>query len=149
MDTGHRPCHCGCHRLLRAGYLDLRWRSQLCRLDGLGAGPWLHANHTLWAENAIYSSLAQPSKLQLAAPGAIRLRTPDLLKDKEAREYSQSRNNALPCEAGCQVGVETFIKMRPITINAAARTRAVLTPSPKTIMPTTNAPTAPMPVQIG
>jgi len=43
---------------------------------------------------------------------------------------------------------DSFIKTRPLTISAAARMRIAVIASPKTMMPTTNAPTAPMPVQI-
>jgi len=45
-----------------------------------------------------------------------------------------------------QAAENSFIKTRPLTISKAARRRIAVIASPKTIMPTTNAPTAPMPV---
>jgi hypothetical protein len=47
-----------------------------------------------------------------------------------------------------QAEEDTFISTSPTTIKPAAATRNGEAASPSTTMPTTNAPTAPMPVQI-
>ncbi len=43
---------------------------------------------------------------------------------------------------------DSFISTRPLTISNAATTRIGVSASPSTVMPTRNAPTAPMPVQM-
>ncbi len=48
----------------------------------------------------------------------------------------------------CRYALDTFINTSPLTINTAAPIRIALTCSPRNTMPTMNAPTAPMPVQI-
>ena len=63
--------------------------------------------------------------------------------------YSQQADPALHNPAGINPQLlESFIRTRPETISTAAPIRIGLTCSPRKTMPTTNAPTAPMPVQI-
>lgn len=58
------------------------------------------------------------------------------------------RGESIPRLTKCIQLLESFISTSPDTINTAAPIRTGLTCSPRNTMPTTNAPTAPMPVQI-
>lgn len=66
-----------------------------------------------------------------------------------AAEYRLKAGTAAPSGPVAPIlysTLDSFIKTRPLTISAAASSRMGVAASPRTVIPTRSAPTAPMPV---
>jgi len=64
-------------------------------------------------------------------------------------EWAAFTRTPRPWQAiAAQAGADSFISTSPDTISSAATIRIALAVSPRTAMPTRNAPTAPIPVQM-
>jgi hypothetical protein len=83
--------------------------------------------------------------------GRFRIQKPEFSKGSLiTRKWPHARSRQSPCGciSACSHTVASFIKIRPHKINSTATIRAGVAASPNTVMPRTNAPIAPMPVQI-